>query len=169
MNSANFEQNRLHRMFLVYYEENGKFVTGKTYPKLVLVNLFVADKSNIRLEANGMESLDFDPESVKSDIVDCSMHFGEQLKCLDCGDETAEWISTLVLHFFPHFCYSNNSSNQCRYLTGKKSGLRLGMTAYLKRDLLINETWGKMSKVYKTLSNDDAVKFHDMINKKKNF
>lgn len=80
-------------MFLIYNEENGKFVTGKAYRTLVLVTLSAVNKTTVRLEATGMQSLDFEPAKLKSKIVDCSMWFDEPLKCQDCGDAVAEWIS----------------------------------------------------------------------------
>lgn len=88
------------RMFLVYNEENGKFTTGKNYSKLVLVNLYATDKTDVRLETSGMESLVFQiPQSTKANNVNCSMWFDEPMKCIDCGDAPAEWISTFVTFF----------------------------------------------------------------------
>lgn len=95
-------------MFLVYNEENGKFTTGKNYPKLVLVNLY-ADKMNVRLEADGMESLVFDPQDCKVYSVHCSMWFDEPMKCNDCGDAAAEWISRFVQIVFLSSCLTNSS------------------------------------------------------------
>lgn len=86
-------------MFLVYDEKNGKFVTGKNYPKLVLVNLYAADKLNVRLEASGMQSLVFEPKATNA-VVDCSMWFDEPMRCRDCGDIPAEWISMFVIFKF---------------------------------------------------------------------
>lgn len=84
-------------MFLVYNEENGKFTTGRNYSNLVLVDLYAVDKLNVRLEANGMQSLEFEiPQCRKSNNVDCSMWWGEPIKCIDCGNAPAEWISMLV-------------------------------------------------------------------------
>lgn len=84
-------------MFLVYNEENGKFTTGKNYSKLVLVNLYATDKANVRLEASEMESLDFQvPENTKTNNVNCSMWWDEPMKCIDCGDAAAKWISKFV-------------------------------------------------------------------------
>ncbi|XP_037048136.1 mitochondrial amidoxime-reducing component 1-like [Bradysia coprophila] len=129
------------RMFLVYNEENGKFVTAKNYSKLVLVNLYAEDQLNVRLQANGMQSIVFEPQNYKSPIADCSMWFDDPMKCIDCGDGPAEWISM--------------------FLTGKKSGLRLGFTTYQKRNLH-QGPWEKFTKVYTTLSNDDTGLFADI-------
>lgn len=83
-------------MFLVYNEVNGKFATAKSYAKLVLVNLYAEDQLNVRLEANGMQPLIFEPQSCKNSIVDCSMWFDDPMKCYDCGDGPSEWISMLI-------------------------------------------------------------------------
>lgn len=84
-------------MFLVYNEENGKFTTAKNYSKLVLVNLYATGQSNVRLETSGMESLVFQvPQNTTANNVDCSMWWDEPMKCIDCGDAPAEWISTYV-------------------------------------------------------------------------
>lgn len=90
-------------MFLVYKEENGKFITGRDYPKTVLVNVYAVDKLTIRLEAAGIPSLDFEiPQSSKGKVFDCAMWFDEPLKSIDCGNAPAEWISMFV-HFFSSF------------------------------------------------------------------
>lgn len=82
-------------MFLVYNEVNGKFVTAKNYAKLVLVNLYAEDQLNVRLEATGMQPIVFDPHRKKA-TVNCSMWFDDPMKCIDCGDGPAEWISMFV-------------------------------------------------------------------------
>ncbi|KAJ6630522.1 Mitochondrial amidoxime-reducing component 1 [Pseudolycoriella hygida] len=129
------------RMFLVYNEESGKFATGKNYPKLVLVNLRAASKFHVRLEASETQSLEFEVPLKGKPKVNCTMWFDEPLKCHDCGDAPAEWISM--------------------FLTGKKSGLRIGFTTYQKRNLY-EGPWEKFTKVYTTLKNDDTGLFADI-------
>lgn len=95
-------------MFLVYKEENGKFITGRDHPKMVLVNVYAVDKGTIRLEVAGMPSLDFElPQNSKGKRIDCSMWFDDPLKCVDCGNAPAEWISMFV-----QFCI--RSYTRCR-------------------------------------------------------
>ncbi|XP_057318668.1 mitochondrial amidoxime-reducing component 1-like [Microplitis mediator] len=128
------------RMFLVYNEENGKFITGRNYPTLLLVSLCAVDKFKVKLEAIGMPPLIFElPQN--SDSVDCSMWWGEPLKCTDCGNAPAEWIS--------------------KFLTGTDSGLRIGMAISDNRNIL-KGPWEKFTKVYDTLTNDDVGLFADL-------
>lgn len=85
-------------MFLVYNEENGKFITGRNYPTLILVSLFTVDKTRIRLEAVGMSTLIFQlPQyNLTTDQVNCTMWWGETIKCIDCGQAPAKWLSKFV-------------------------------------------------------------------------
>lgn len=86
-------------MFLVYNEETGKFTTGRSYPTLVLVNLTAIDKLSVRLEAAGMPSLVFPLPQNSGKKTDCSMWWDEPMKCIDCGNAPAEWISMFVKSF----------------------------------------------------------------------
>ena len=84
------------RMFLVYNEETGRFQTGRQYPTLILVSLTAVDETKVKLEAVGMPSVIFqvpgNPENA-SEAVQCTMWWGEPVKCIDCGTESAEWLS----------------------------------------------------------------------------
>lgn len=84
------------RMFLVYNEETGRFQTGRQYPTLILVSLSSVDETKVKLEAVGMPSVIFEvPNSSEnaSEAVQCTMWWGEPVKCIDCGTEPAEWLS----------------------------------------------------------------------------
>ncbi|XP_034181030.1 mitochondrial amidoxime-reducing component 1 isoform X2 [Osmia lignaria lignaria] len=132
------------RMFLVYNEETGRFQTGRQYPTLILVSLSAVDESRVKLEALGMPRVMFTvPKSLENSIeaVQCKMWWGEPVKCIDCGQEPAEWIS--------------------RFLTGTNSGLRLGYTMMDKRDLF-KEPWKKYTEVYQTIRNEDTGLFCDL-------
>ncbi|KAF3424996.1 hypothetical protein E2986_08704, partial [Frieseomelitta varia] len=132
------------RMFLVYNEETGRFQTGRQYPTLILVSLSAVDETKVKLEAVGMPSVIFqvprNPENA-SEAVQCTMWWGEPVKCIDCGTESAEWLS--------------------RFLTGTTSGLRLGYTMMDKRNVFV-EPWKKFTKVYQTLRNEDTGLFSDL-------
>lgn len=100
------------RMFLVYNEENGKFTTGKNYPQLVLVNLLAVDQFHVKLEAIGFKSLVFEvPYKKNANNVDCSMWWDEPMKCIDCGDAAAYWISMLVDSLIPKCPFINSLHN----------------------------------------------------------
>ncbi|KAK1130658.1 hypothetical protein K0M31_018774 [Melipona bicolor] len=131
------------RMFLVYNEETRRFQTGRQYPTLILVSLSAVDETKVKLEAVGMPSVIFqvprNPENA-SEAVQCTMWWGESVKCIDCGTESAEWLS--------------------RFLTGTTSGLRLGYTMMDKRKVFV-EPWKKFTKVYQSLRNEDTGLFSD--------
>ena len=132
------------RMFLVYNEETGRFQTGRHYPTLILVSLTAVDETKVKLEAVGMPSVTFTvPEysDERSEAVQCTMWWGEAIKCIDCGTEPAEWLS--------------------RFLTGTSSGLRLGCSMIDRRNVFV-KPWEKFTKVYKTLRNDDTGLFSDL-------
>ena len=98
------------RMFLVYNEETGRFQTGRQYPTLILVSLSAVDETKVKLEAVGMPSVIFqvpkNPENA-SEAVQCTMWWGESVKCIDCGTESAEWLSRFAfcIVFFVHCLY----------------------------------------------------------------
>ncbi|XP_076624145.1 mitochondrial amidoxime-reducing component 1 isoform X2 [Colletes latitarsis] len=132
------------RMFLVYNEETGRFQTGRQYPTLILVSLSAVDESKVKLEAVGMPSVIFNVPKCSEDspeAVQCTMWWGEPVKCIDCGPEPAEWLS--------------------RFLTGINSGLRLGCALMDRRNISVGP-WEKYTKVYKTLRNEDTGLFSDL-------
>lgn len=91
------------RMFLVYNEETGRFQTGRQYPTLILVSLSSVDETKVKLEAVGMPSVIFEvPNSSEnaSEAVQCTMWWGEPVKCIDCGTEPAEWLSRSLICIF---------------------------------------------------------------------
>ncbi|XP_034938193.1 mitochondrial amidoxime-reducing component 1-like [Chelonus insularis] len=131
------------RMFLIYNEETGKFITSRVYPTLILVSLSAVNESKVKLEAVGMSTLIFDiPEqSATKNYVTCSMWWNEKVKCIDCGDESAKWIS--------------------EFLTGTNSGLRVGLSSLDQRNIL-KGPWEKFTKVYDKITNDDVGLFSDL-------
>lgn len=99
------------RMFLVYNEETRRFQTGRQYPTLILVSVSAVDETKVKLEAVGMPSVIFQvPENPEdaSEAVQCTMWWGEPVKCIDCGTESAEWLSRFAFRiiFFVH-CLSS--------------------------------------------------------------
>ncbi|XP_076249705.1 mitochondrial amidoxime-reducing component 1 isoform X2 [Calliopsis andreniformis] len=132
------------RMFLVYNEETGRFQTGRKYPTLILVSLAAVDETRVKLEAVGMPSVIFSvPKSSEksSEAIQCTLWWGETVKCIDCGPEPAEWLS--------------------RFLTGTNSGLRLGCAMTDRRNVF-KKPWDTFTKVYKTLRNEDTGLFSDL-------
>ncbi|KAI4495552.1 hypothetical protein M0802_008564 [Mischocyttarus mexicanus] len=132
------------RMFLVYNEETFKFQTGRQYPTMILVSVSAVDQYKVKLEAVGMPSIVFRvPERYEksSTVIKCTMWFGEQVNCIDCGPEPAEWLS--------------------RFLTGTNSGLRLGYSLPDRRGITKGQ-WERVAEVYKTLRDEDAGLFSDI-------
>lgn len=132
------------RMFLVYNEETGRFQTSRQYPTLILVSLSSVDENRVKLEAVGMASMIFEVPQYSenaTEAVQCSMWWGEPVKCIDCGPEPAEWLST--------------------FLTGTNDGLRLGYTT-MKRRNVFTGPWKKFTEVYKELRNEDTGLFSDL-------
>ncbi|CAK9823582.1 Mitochondrial amidoxime-reducing component 1 [Anthophora retusa] len=132
------------RMFLVYNEETGRFQTGRHYPTLILVSLSAVDETKVKLEAVGMPSVIFEVpkwQENASEAVQCTMWWGESVKCIDCGPEPAEWLS--------------------RFLTGTNSGLRLGCTLMDRRNVFV-EPWKKFTEVYERLRSEDTGLFSDL-------
>ncbi|XP_043494738.1 mitochondrial amidoxime-reducing component 1-like isoform X2 [Polistes fuscatus] len=132
------------RMFLVYNEETLKFQTGRQYPTMILVSLSAVDEYKVKLEAVGMPSVVFrvpEKSEKSSAAIECSLWWGEPVKCIDCGPEPAEWLS--------------------RFLTGTNSGLRLGYSLYDRREIT-KGPWERFSKVYNTLRDEDTGLFSDI-------
>lgn len=90
-------------MLLVYSKKTGKFQTGRNYPKLLLVKIAAFDENSVVIEADGMPNLVIRLSDIQnegsSEEVNCSMWWGEPLKCVDCGPEPAAWISKSS-HYF---------------------------------------------------------------------
>lgn len=131
------------RMFLVYNEETYKFQTGRQYPTMILVSLSAVDEYNVKLEAVGMPSVVFrvpEKSEKSSAAIECSLWWGEPVKCIDCGPEPAEWLS--------------------RFLTGTNSGLRLAYSLFNRREIT-KGPWESISKVYNTLRDEDSGLFSD--------
>ncbi|XP_063987506.1 mitochondrial amidoxime-reducing component 1-like [Diachasmimorpha longicaudata] len=131
------------RMFLVYNEETGKFITGRNYPTLILVSLVAVDEAHVRLQATGVPNVTFAVPKYTNDssAVNCKMWFGEPVKCIDCGPAPAQWIS--------------------RFLTGTDSGLRVGIALPGRRNIL-KGPWERFTKVYETLRSEDTGFFADL-------
>ncbi|XP_047357357.1 mitochondrial amidoxime-reducing component 1-like isoform X3 [Vespa velutina] len=132
------------RMFLVYNDETYKFQTGRQYPTMILVSLSAVDEYKVKLEAVGMPSVVFrvpEKSEKSSAAIECTMWWGEPVKCIDCGPEPAEWLS--------------------RFLTGTNSGLRLGYSLTDRRQITTGP-WERFCKVYNTLRDEDAGLFSDI-------
>ncbi|XP_017783244.1 PREDICTED: mitochondrial amidoxime-reducing component 1 isoform X1 [Nicrophorus vespilloides] len=85
------------RTYLVYGEKNNEFKTARTFPQLLLVQMSVHDKDQIRLDAPGMPTLLFKvPTKLKNKELRVKVHQSEEIYSIDCGDEAANWISNYI-------------------------------------------------------------------------
>lgn len=85
------------RVFMVTNEE-GKFVTARMKPKMVLVKPRFDERfETMILEAPGMPELRIDVRKLTDGATLESTVWGEQVPTVDCGDEAASWFSTYLL------------------------------------------------------------------------
>ncbi|XP_012273670.1 mitochondrial amidoxime-reducing component 1 [Orussus abietinus] len=131
------------RMFIIYDEIKGRFVTARQHPTLILVKLLIVNSTQVKLKAPGMPDVIFEIPKLKKfeRLVKCYMWWDEPLKCIDCGPEAAKWIS--------------------RYVLGENTGYRLGYSHDRNRHIL-KGPWKRFTKVYKTLRNQDTGIFSDL-------
>lgn len=84
-------------MFVAYDVKTQKSVTAGTYRKLLIVKLRLITKNRAKLEVEGMPSLEFDLPNEKSKTVPITMWIGEIVDGIDCGNESAKWLSKYEL------------------------------------------------------------------------
>lgn len=105
---------------------------------MVLINVSAISENEIKLEAPDMNPLIINTQNEYLKSVSCTLWLGEEVQCMDCGDEAAQWISK--------YCLKNESL----------SGLRLGLSADWKRS--VDRTpWNAYAAVYKNLTSEDMV------------
>lgn len=84
------------RVFMVIATENGEFVTGRKYPKLVQI-IPKVEGNTMTLSAPGMMDIDFDVKRLYSQTPFKAGVWGENVDATDCGEEIAKWISRFIL------------------------------------------------------------------------
>uniref|UniRef100_A0ABD2W3T8 MOSC domain-containing protein n=2 Tax=Trichogramma kaykai TaxID=54128 RepID=A0ABD2W3T8_9HYME len=135
------------RMFLVYNHKTGEFKTGRDYPKLLTVKLLAVNEKRAKLEVSGISSIEFDLPMATDDtvkIVNCSMWWGEPVKCIDCGSAASSWLS--------------------KFLLGCDEGLSLGLCTSNgdRRNVTGGSVWERHAQIYKTMRNEDTGLFSDL-------
>lgn len=82
---------------MVYEESTGKFMSGRQYPKLLLISATPLNKNQAKLESQDrvIEPLIFNLPK-RGTVDHCSLWYGENVRCLDCGSEANSWISKYV-------------------------------------------------------------------------
>ncbi|XP_058791538.1 mitochondrial amidoxime-reducing component 1-like [Phymastichus coffea] len=130
------------RMFVVFDENTRKFVTGRSHPKLLLVECSFVNLNRARFEADDVRPLEFDLPDYDSLPVPFIMWFGERVNGIDCGSEPARWLS--------------------RYLNNTESGLRVALRIPQNRRMITEGAWEPWAKVYPNMRNEDSGLFSDL-------
>uniref|UniRef100_A0A182JL23 MOSC domain-containing protein n=1 Tax=Anopheles atroparvus TaxID=41427 RepID=A0A182JL23_ANOAO len=85
------------RIFMVT-NEDGKFVTARMKPKMVLVEPRFDERfETMSLSAPGMPELRIDVRRLTDGAITESTVWGENVPTVDCGDEAARWFSSYLL------------------------------------------------------------------------
>jgi uncharacterized protein YcbX len=77
-------------------KSEGQFITGRTYPKVVLISPKI-EKETMTLSAPGMMDIDVDFERFRSLETNQTTVWGDSVDTIDCGEEVAKWLSRYVL------------------------------------------------------------------------
>lgn len=84
------------RVFVVT-RPDGEAVTARTYPKMVLISPKI-EGAVLTLSAPGAKDLEINiAELYKSSNFATARIWGDEAKCVDCGDEAAQWFSKVIL------------------------------------------------------------------------
>lgn len=84
---------------ILVVDSNGRFVTGRRYPKLVLVSVEVTADLDLELKAEGMRDFHLELKDVQKDNADGHANvevWGDKCTGLDLGDEAAAWITDYI-------------------------------------------------------------------------
>lgn len=129
---------RPFRELVVFDAKTHAFVTGRNYPKMVLIEVGVHDDQHFAINAVGMETLYVKrPKPGEAKGFDIKGFWNETLYALDCGEEAARWLS--------------------KHLMDKDEGVRLGYyDGVFQRN--IEKAHKAYLKFYKNFKNDAAVK-----------
>ncbi|XP_039436760.1 mitochondrial amidoxime reducing component 2-like [Culex pipiens pallens] len=85
------------RIFMVT-NEDGKFVTARQKPKMVLIRpQFDASFARMTLSAPGMDDITIDVKALLDGPQANGVVWGETVPTVDCGDDVARWFSTYIL------------------------------------------------------------------------
>lgn len=133
------------RNFTLFDKSKKKFITGKDYARLVLVDMSVIDEDNVQFNVrhSTLQPLTLNMTQVRQQAHPASfkMHFNEVVRAFDCGDEASDWFSMFILH----------ETNR---------NMRLGMCCDYNRT--IANSWDTYTSVYNLLSNEDTGRFSDI-------
>ncbi|KAL1455603.1 hypothetical protein WDU94_009687 [Cyamophila willieti] len=135
------------RNFILFDRAKGKFITAKVYERITLVDVNVKGQLPIvEFSIRNDHWLPLEVDVVKvlneANTMKFKMHFNEEVKCYDCGDEASVWFSRFLL---------KGRINR---------DIRLGICCDHSRT--IANSWDKYSHVYNLLSNEDTGRFSDI-------
>jgi uncharacterized protein YcbX len=94
--SLGLENGNLRDRTFMIVKSEGQFITGRTYPKVVLISPKI-EKETMTLSAPGMMDIDVDFERFRSLETNQTTVWGDSVDTIDCGEEVAKWLSRYVL------------------------------------------------------------------------
>lgn len=86
------------RTFMIVNEDNGVFVTGRKYPKLIHIMPTFEDDDTMRLSAPGKSSIQVNFNELLDSELEIAECWDEKVEVHDAGDEVAKWISQFILN-----------------------------------------------------------------------
>ncbi|XP_022916958.1 mitochondrial amidoxime-reducing component 1 [Onthophagus taurus] len=82
------------RSFIVYSQSNNEMKTARTYPTLLKIECSPHDKDHVVFDAPDHRPLYVKiPSKSTTKTSFITLHAGEPIETLDCGEEAAQWIS----------------------------------------------------------------------------
>uniref|UniRef100_A0A182KH34 MOSC domain-containing protein n=1 Tax=Anopheles christyi TaxID=43041 RepID=A0A182KH34_9DIPT len=86
------------RIFMVVKSADGKFITGRTHPTLVLVQpAFDAQYEHMTLSAPGMMDIVVNVKQLLEAAPGSAEVWDQPVTAVDCGEEVARWLSRFLL------------------------------------------------------------------------
>ncbi|KAK9508664.1 hypothetical protein O3M35_006170 [Rhynocoris fuscipes] len=125
------------RVFVVYREENKKFVSGRDYSKMLKITVNSMGNDSVEFSFDKERIIVKVPQDGEQDNIDMRK---ENIRTIDCGDELSSWISKILL--------------------GKNEGLRVGYWPDVRRD--VSQVYKDQLEVYKNMSNEFTGAYSDL-------
>ncbi|TRY75757.1 hypothetical protein TCAL_08654 [Tigriopus californicus] len=84
---------------ILVVDANGRFVTGRRYPKMVLISVEVTADLDLELKAEGMKDFHLELKDIQKNTANGNSNveiWGENCTGLDLGDEASAWITEFI-------------------------------------------------------------------------
>ncbi|XP_050070586.1 mitochondrial amidoxime reducing component 2-like isoform X2 [Anopheles maculipalpis] len=131
------------RIFMVVKSEDGKFITGRSHPTLVLVQpAFDEQYERMTLSAPGMMDIVVNVKQLLETVPGKFSVWDQPVAAVDCGEEVARWLSRFILSedfglrlvYYPLECPTRPVREKNRIhalLTARDSGALHDATSYM--------------------------------------